>query len=144
MREREARSRPLAKRLRRRMTHAEAILWAHLRGGRLGGWRFRRQHPIGPYVADFACAPARLVIEVDGATHSTPPEQRRDARRSNYIRSRGYDELRVWNTDIYENLEGVLRVISDALPPSGPSDHLPRKRGRNADADIRVETGRLP
>lgn len=138
MREGENRSRPLARRLRRRLTNAETILWSRLKSGRLSGWRFRRQHPIGSYVADFACVPAMLTVEVDGETHWRPSERAHDLRRSAYIRSRGYRELRVFNSDVYENLEGVLEAILAALPPSAPEQapgHLPRKRGRKTVTD---------
>tara|TARA_R110002073_G_scaffold121737_4_gene264492 strand:+ start:6505 stop:6945 length:441 start_codon:yes stop_codon:yes gene_type:complete len=130
MREQETRSRSFAKEMRRDLTNAEAILWAHLRKGQINGWRFRRQHPIGPYIADFACAKIKLVIEVDGATHGSAREQAADAKRSEFLESKGWRVLRVWNTDIYDNLDGVMQAICAALPPSGPSGHLPRKQGR--------------
>ena len=102
MREQETRSRSFAKEMRRDLTNAEAILWAHLRKGQINGWRFRRQHPIGPYIADFACAKIKLVIEVDGATHGSAREQAADAKRSEFLESKGWRVLRVWNTDIHE------------------------------------------
>ncbi len=136
MREREARSRPFARTLRRRMTDAETILWSRLRRGQLQGWKFRRQHPVDSYIADFACVEAGLIIEVDGATHSERREVVHDARRTFYLEQRGYTVLRVWNTDIYENLNGVLEGVLNALPPSGPSGHLPRERGRKTNAAV--------
>ena len=72
------------------MTKAEVVLWVNLRSLRPIGARFRRQHPIGPYVADFAHLPTKLVIEVDGATHSTPEEMAHDERRTMYLRARGW------------------------------------------------------
>ncbi len=75
MREGEWRSKPHAKRLRTEMTDAEIILWTFLRKRQLNGFKFRRQHPIGSYVADFACVSEKLVLEVDGATHWTVEEQ---------------------------------------------------------------------
>ncbi len=136
MRERETRSRPLARALRRRMTDAETILWSRLRRGQLSGWKFRRQHPIGPYVADFACVEGKLVVEVDGATHSSHREIAHDLRRTVVLKSKGFDVFRAWNIDIYENLEGVLDGIAAPPSPSGPDgrpDHLPRKPGRKTD-----------
>lgn len=130
MREQETRSREFAKALRGNLTNAETILWAHLRNGQIAGWRFRRQHPVGPYIADFACAKAKLIIEVDGATHGSDREQTRDEKRTAFLESRGWRVLRVWNSDIYDNLDGVMDAIGSALPPSGPSGHLPRERGR--------------
>ena len=114
------------------MTDAETILWSRLCRGQVGGWKFRRQHPIGPYIADFACLDGGLIVEVDGATHSTPRELAHDRKRTAFLNAKGFDVFRAWNLDIYENLEGVLDGIVAALPPSGPDgrpDHLPRKRG---------------
>jgi very-short-patch-repair endonuclease len=127
------------------MTDAETILWSRLRRSQLGGWKFRRQHPVGPYVADFACVEANLIVEVDGATHSERREIAHDKRRSAYLTLRGYSVLRVWNTDIYENLDGVLEGVLNALPPSGPSGHLPRARGRkmNVAAELQGRSGNL-
>ena len=99
------------------MTHAEVILWTYLRQKNEGGLRFRRQHPIGPYVADFACVPARLVIEVDGATHCTPDEIAHDQKRDAYLTRRQWRVLRVLNGDVYENHDGVFDAISAAIPP---------------------------
>ena len=88
MREKETRSRSMARVLRRKLTDAETILWSRLRGGGLNGWRFRRQHPVGNYVADFACVKAHLIIEVDGATHSSPKQRAHDAARTTYLKKR--------------------------------------------------------
>jgi very-short-patch-repair endonuclease len=99
------------------MTQAEVILWSRLRRNAVAGRRFRKQDPIGPFVADFACLPVRLVVEVDGATHGTEDEIRRDKRRDAYLRRRGFKVLRFGNVDIYENLEGVLERIWREVPP---------------------------
>ena len=103
-----------AKVLRKRMTQAVVILWSRLRRNAIAGRRFREQHPIGPYVADFACLPVRLVVEVDGAT------RRRDRRRDAYLRRRGFRILRFANVDIYDNLEGVLDRIWSEVPSRRP------------------------
>ncbi|MEQ3650963.1 endonuclease domain-containing protein [Hyphomonas sp.] len=100
-----------ARRLRRTMTRAEVILWQHIRKRQLADYRFRRQVPIGPYIADFACAELRLVVEVDGDTHSEPDEIAHDARRTAFLGEKGWQVHRVWNNDIYENLEGVLEGL---------------------------------
>lgn len=137
MRENESRSRSLARSLRRRMTDAELILWSRLRRGQMDGWKFRRQHPIGPYVADFACVEGGLVVEVDGATHATDREIAHDQRRTAFIETKGFTMFRAGNIEIYNNLEGVLDGVLAALPPSDPDQgpgHLPRKRGRKANA----------
>jgi very-short-patch-repair endonuclease len=81
----------------------------------MSGCRFRRQHPIGPYIADFACLSLRLVIEVDGATHGSVVELAHDARRDAYLRRRDFVVLRFWNHEIYENLDGVLNRIWDVI-----------------------------
>ncbi|MCF8880545.1 DUF559 domain-containing protein [Hyphobacterium sp. SN044] len=130
MREQETRSREFARQMRSELTNAEAILWAQLQKRQLKGWHFRRQHPVGHFIADFACAKAKLVIEVDGATHGSDRELTRDEKRTAFLESRGWRILRVWNNDIYDNLDGVMDAIGAALPPSGPSGHLPRERGR--------------
>jgi very-short-patch-repair endonuclease len=115
-----------ARALRQNMTKAEVFLWMNLRKRALNGARFRRQHPIGPYIADFTCPAAKLIIEVDGATHSTPEELAYDARRTKYLENKGWTVIRVTNTDIYENMDGVWRAIAAQLaPPSRFARHLP-------------------
>jgi very-short-patch-repair endonuclease len=104
-----------ARSLRKRMTDAELILWARLRRNAMDGHRFRRQHPIGPYIADFVCLPIRLVVEVDGATHSSDDERKHDARRDAWLRHRGFRMLRFGNREIYGNLDGVLDTIWRAV-----------------------------
>jgi very-short-patch-repair endonuclease len=96
------------------MTDAERCLWRLIRDRQLGGWRFRRQHPIGRYVADFACVEALLVIEVDGAQHA---ESSRDQVRDEYLRLRGWRVLRFWNNDVLTNANGVVTTILAALGP---------------------------
>ena len=100
-----------ARTLRGNMTNAELVLWRELRRHQLGG-RFRRQFPIPPYVVDFACVEARLIIEVDGGQHAIAGEhQRRDA----YLHRHGWRILRLWNNEILANCTGVLQTITDAL-----------------------------
>jgi very-short-patch-repair endonuclease len=128
VRQDETQSRKLAKSLRKNLTNAETILWSRLRRHPL--FKFRRQHPIGPYVADFACVAARLVVEVDGATHSSDTELRHDATRDAFMRRNGWRVLRVWNGDIYKTLSNVLDYIDAAVavpPPSRYARHLPHK-----------------
>ena len=119
MRAGEKRSRPFAKQLRRRLTDAEAILWSRLRVW--PGHRFRRQHPIGVYIADFACVASKLVIEVDGATHGSDAERARDAVRERYLQRSGWRIVRVWNSDVYERLDDVLDTVAVHATPSTPS-----------------------
>ncbi|MBP6013261.1 MAG: DUF559 domain-containing protein [Alphaproteobacteria bacterium] len=107
----ELKSRALAKSLCRSMTHAEALLWTYLRRDAIDGFRIRRQHPIGPYVADFACTTARLVIEVDGATHGSEAQVAHDAWRRAFFAAHGWREIRFTNGDVYGDLNGVLAAI---------------------------------
>ncbi|MEZ6028707.1 MAG: DUF559 domain-containing protein [Hyphomonadaceae bacterium] len=109
-------SRDRARRMRSEMTRAEVILWTRLKGRQLRGYQFNRQKQIGPYFADFACAAARLVVEVDGATHSTAEERAYDAARTALIEREGWTVLRVWNSDVYENETGVVETILRYLP----------------------------
>jgi very-short-patch-repair endonuclease len=104
-----------ARNLRRDGSLAEQLLWGGLRGRRLSGFKFVRQAPIGPYFADFLCRSEKLIIEVDGATHSTEEERARDLRREADLGDLGYRILRVQNIDVFENLEGVLETIMAAL-----------------------------
>ena len=104
-----------ARELRAEGSSAEGELWGALRGRRLAGFKFIRQAPIGPYFADFLCRAEMLVIEVDGATHSTEDERAYDLRREDRLRGLGYRVLRVQNVDVYENLEGVTATILSML-----------------------------
>ena len=103
--------RTFARSLRRNATSAERRLWQSLRREQVAGFRFRRQVILGGFVADFACLEARMVIEVDGATHSTNREVVRDAARSGALAAQGYDALRFTNDDVFHNLDGVLETI---------------------------------
>ncbi|MEA1943057.1 MAG: endonuclease domain-containing protein [Pseudomonadota bacterium] len=102
-----------ARTLRKSMTRAELWLWQHLRARQLCGLKFRRQHPVGPYIVDFACLQCRLVVEVDGATHSTDAEQPHDRRRTVYLEDAGWRVLRFWNTDLYDNIDETLNRIAE-------------------------------
>jgi very-short-patch-repair endonuclease len=101
----------MARSLRRNATSAERRLWEGLRRGQVADFRFRRQVILGGFIADFACFEARIVIEVDGATHSTDCELARDATRSAALAAQGYDVLRFTNDDVFHNLDGVLETI---------------------------------
>ena len=112
MRDTEKKTVAKARSLRRRMTKAEVILWQSLRRGQLDGHHFRRQVPIGPYIADFACAKHKLIVEVDGATHAEDHELAYDTRRTAFLADHGWALCRVSNLEVYENLSGVLEGIS--------------------------------
>ena len=97
--------------LRRQQTNAEAILWQALRNRKLARWKFRRQHSIDRFVVDFVCLDSKLIIEVDGATHSTEPQMRRDSERSCILEACGYNVIRFANAEVYDNLDGVVETI---------------------------------
>jgi len=101
-----------AQRLRLEMTDAERKLWSALRNRQLDGAKFRRQQPIGPFIADFVCQEHRLIVEADGGQHADSPD---DAQRTAFLESKGYRVLRFWNNDILRNLDGVAQVIAAAL-----------------------------
>ena len=113
------------------MTDAERVIWYNVRAHRFQEAAFRRQAPIGPYVVDFVCHAAKLVIEVDGGQHFDAKGVARDARRDAYLAAEGYRVLRFTNLDVLKNKSGVLETIGEALASSrAPSLALPRKRGR--------------
>ncbi len=113
-----------ARRLRREMTTAERKFWYAVRGSRLGGFLFRRQTPIAGYIVDFVCHERRLIVEIDGATHSTDMELASDRARTARVQREGYDLIRYWNDDILRNLPMILDQLLDLLqrrPASSPS-----------------------
>jgi very-short-patch-repair endonuclease len=127
-----------ARRLRQALTGPEVGLWVRLRYRQLGGFRFRRQHPVGPYILDFYCAEARLAVEIDGPMHDDPDQIRRDARRDEWLAAAGIGVLHLPSSWV-KDPNAVLRGIFDELQrnaPSGPLGHLPRGRGRTRAAAI--------
>jgi adenine-specific DNA-methyltransferase len=112
-----------ARKLRNQSTDAERYLWQHLRHRQLGGFRFRRQVPIGAYVADFACLDAKLVIELDGGQYQE--HATRDARRDSHINAKGYPVVRFWNNQVFEETTAVLEVILNELLKLRPHPDLP-------------------
>jgi very-short-patch-repair endonuclease len=115
-------------------TDAERRLWGVLRDRRLVGFKFRRQHRLGPFIVDFICFESRLVIEADGGQHV---DNAYDERRTAWLEQRGWRVIRFWNTDILTNIDGVQEMILGHLrnphPPdpkgSGPSLSRKRERG---------------
>ena len=101
-----------AKELRQQMTPAEQKLWQRPRAHRLDGLKFRRQHPLGPFIADFYCAEHRLVIEIDGGIHVQQAE--RDQVRTEQFEAYGYRVIRFKNTEVEQNIEKVLEKIVEA------------------------------
>ena len=110
-----------ARQLRRRQTDAETRLWYHLRGRRLGGHELRRQHPVGPFIVDFYCEAARLVIEVDGGGHNEPGQRAYDRRRAMVLERLGLRVVRCWNDEVLIHteavLEEILSVFEDVFSP---------------------------
>jgi adenine-specific DNA-methyltransferase len=106
-----------ARRLRKDMTDAERLLWRHLRNRQVGGWKFRRQHPIGPFIVDFVCIEKRVIIELDGGQHARNVEA--DAKRSAYLEQQGYRLLRFWNNEVFQHFEAVCTMIFSALSEDG-------------------------
>lgn len=105
----------LARKLRSSPTEAEKRLWRLLFPFRTGGFHFRKQAVIGPYVVDFVCHHARLVIEVDGGQHWTAEGMGRDDTSDLYLRRRGYDVIRISNLDVLGNSDGVAQMLANAL-----------------------------
>jgi very-short-patch-repair endonuclease len=105
--------------LRKFGTEAEKLLWSRLRGRRLEGFKFRRQVWIGPFIVDFLCVEARLVVEADGSQHGENAEY--DIRRSEIFAEKGYRVIRFWNNEVAGNVEGVLSAIRAALLEGVPS-----------------------
>ncbi|MEX2577265.1 MAG: DUF559 domain-containing protein [Halofilum sp. (in: g-proteobacteria)] len=106
----------LARSLRRNMTDAELRLWYHLRARRMGGYKFRRQYPIGPYIVDFVAVEAGMVVEADGGQHADSSE---DAERTAYLERAGYTVLRFWNHEILNGTDSVLERIHRELQRTG-------------------------
>jgi primosomal protein N' (replication factor Y) len=105
----------MARDLRRNMTDGERLLWYFLRAKRFAGCKFRRQHPIGPFIADFACVEHRLVVEADGGQHAGSES---DASRTRWLESAGWLVMRFWNDDIMRRTNDVLEEIRKAIERS--------------------------
>ncbi len=100
-----------ARELRKNQTEAEKRLWAKLRRGQLNDYHFRRQHPVGPYIVDFFCFEAGLVIELDGGQHYEPEVMAYDKKRTEYLNAEGLTVIRFDNYEVFEDMDAVLRVI---------------------------------
>ncbi len=120
-----------AKTLRRNMTDAENRMWYYLRNRRLGGYKFVREHVIGHYIADFVCREKKLVIEIDGGQHMDAVDY--DALRTKYLEACGYRVLRIWNHEVFKNIQGVMDGILNLLntvPNQSPSSPALLPQGR--------------
>jgi very-short-patch-repair endonuclease len=120
---------PRAKELRNAATPAERALWRCLSGRKIGGWKFSRQMPVGPYFADFLCREAQLIVELDGYSHDM--RQAHDNRRDQWLAQNGYRIMRFTNENVMGNLEGVVSEIERSLA------HLPTPNpSRKREGDI--------
>ncbi|WP_206860114.1 endonuclease domain-containing protein [Lysobacter changpingensis] len=121
-----------AKRLRGGMTDSERVLWQRLRASQLGGFKFRRQHPVPPYIVDFYCERARLAVEVDGSQHTAVSDAARDA----FLHSRGIAILRFASNEVLQQLDAVIEAIWNHLDtPTLTPTPLPEGEGLQAKAD---------
>jgi len=107
-----------ARKLRKETTPAERLLWNALRNSSFAGLKFRRQHPVGFYVADFCCQQKKLIIELDGDSHDF--SEQKDRARTEALNREGYQAIRFSNTDVLDNLEGVLMMIARTLDLPSP------------------------
>jgi very-short-patch-repair endonuclease len=107
-----------ARKLRKNLTDVENKLWSQLRGRQLSGVKFRRQHPVGPFIVDFCCVERGLVVELDGSQHAE--RNAADERRTRLIERSGYRVLRFWDNEVLSNLYGVSERISEALEDPRP------------------------
>lgn len=104
-----------ARSLRKNATPAERALWRHLRAKRDHGWKFRRQHPIGPYYADFVCLERKFIVELDGGHHADGAQAAHDLMRDAWLRREGYQILRFWNADVLRDPAAIAWQIIETL-----------------------------
>jgi len=142
-----------ARKLRQSMPDAQRRLWRLLRDRRFAGYKFRREHPVGPYTLDFYCAEAGVSIEVDGRQHGHPDQQAHDREKENYLLGRGIITIRFWNWQIRQQPEVVRQtlwqLLQQRLPHPGNAPVDPRARSRNwpprpASAKPSLRPNRLP
>jgi very-short-patch-repair endonuclease len=120
-----------ARGLRQNMTLAENRMWYYLRGRRLGGYKFVRQQVIDNYIVDFVCREKKLIVEVDGGQHMDETEY--DEHRTRVLEAHGYQVLRVWNNDVFQNTQGIMEkilVLLETVPHLGTLIPSPSPRGR--------------
>ena len=101
-----------AKQVRKKMTFVEGVIWMHLKKG-ISGYKFRRQHPIGSYIADFFCHKAKLIVEVDGSIHNSDEIKKNDFTKQSDLEKLGYTTLRFTNDEVSKQIETVLNKISE-------------------------------
>jgi very-short-patch-repair endonuclease len=103
--------------MRKDWTKAEDVFWFNVRARRLNGYKFRRQHLIGPYIVDFVCLRAKLIVELDGGQHAL--QQEYDRERDAFLKKQGFRVLRFWNTELLTNRDGVLETVLRELQSVG-------------------------
>ena len=130
----------LARGLRRRQTDAERKLWRHLRDRQVAGAKFRRQHPIGRYIADFACPECRLMVELDGSQHGGMADRERDRG----LAAQGWHVLRFWDNLVLSQTEAVLEAILAVADSPSPQPSPVQGRGRNGDRLSELTTRMCP
>jgi len=121
------RGRENARKLRRAEADAERKLWYFLRTRQLGGHKFRRQHLVGPYIADFACPESHLIVELDGGQHAE--QQQYDVRRTKALLACGYRVIRFWDNEALTHTDAVLETILHELETRPSPQPSPRRRG---------------
>lgn len=119
----------LAKGLRKRLTEVEQLLWSRLRAGRFEGMKFRRQHPVGQYRADFVCLERKLIIELDGSQHALPEGLLKDRQRDAWLEKEGFTVVRFWDNEVFTNTIGVLEIIRERLHRTPSPESPPLKGG---------------
>ena len=124
---------PIARRFRQDPSMEARRLWDRLRGRKLEGAKFRRQGRIGPYIVDFVCLEARLVVEIDGVLHELPDRKEKDALRQRWLEREGYRVLCFTTMESYHDIERVLNVIAAVLGGDGPSPPAPLPQGERGD-----------
>ena len=120
----------LARELRKKMTDTERLLWSKLRGKQFGGFKFRKQAPIGRFIVDFVCFDRKVVVELDGGQHAVSVED--DKKRSDWLNSQGFRVLRFWNHEVVEDADMVMEAIWLALQMP-PTLTLPHEGGGDSD-----------
>lgn len=121
-----------ARELRRSQTDAERMLWHHLRGRRLGGHKFRRQHSIGRFFVDFACIEQQIIVELDGGQHAG--QLHYDDNRTRYLQRHGWHVVRFWDNDVLNQTEAVLESILNAMRTTPHPNPLPASGARESAA----------
>ena len=107
----------LARNLRKNSTIQERRLWNLLKNRQFHNLKFKRQQPIGDYIVDFICKEAKIIIEIDGGQHNEPENIEYDKTRTEYLNTLGYKVIRLWNNEIYENIEGVVLRLKEEINP---------------------------